>query len=245
MADNTEEKAQKVQETKKGKKSKTNQEKKFQYCLDPDTHRFKPENSPKNDKVTAMYSFGLVRLKSNLTMQERLIITAYQNDECVGQVEGKYTELLDILLNLTDYGVVLSHRVFVTLRKAIEDNYHAIPVERKDFDGDLTEARFNEIVKMIAASIEEAGIEARESKGVLFYDIPVGDFKDWIADSDFYQYDVTILKQTLSKRNLIYTNQGRFDHNVRMKEGSKVIKCVSFYKRELEEFLAALPKKPV
>lgn len=116
--------------------------------------------------MTLLYSFSAVRTKSNTTGLERLVIEAFQDGTSIGLVEGKFTTMLDTLLEFNDYGVVLPHATFGILKKAIEANYYQLPVQYEDFDSDLTDKRFTEIINMISASIHEAGIESKEINAV-------------------------------------------------------------------------------
>lgn len=57
--------------------------------------------------------------------------------------------------------------------------------------------------------------------------VPVGDFQSWIIGSKFYKFPVTELKRAFAEKGYIYTNQGRYDHNV--KADGKSVKCISFF----------------
>ncbi len=207
------------------------------YKYNPDSRRFIPDGA--DDGVVSRYSFAVTRRKSNLTKKERLWVEAYEGDNLVASVEAKYTTLTDDLVQLGEYGVILKTSVFGKLRRAIEDNYTDLPLEMVDFDADLTAQVLQKLLELIYTSVkqgiknEEPDVFEKEIDGVPVYSVAVGEFKSWLANSEYYQIDQTDLRKRLSKDGFIRTNAGRFDLTVKV--GDKAKKCFVFYKKKLDE----------
>ncbi len=201
---------------------------KVKYDYDSATKRFIPVEA--EDTIVSQYEFSVIRKKLGLAGLEELEITAYTKGGTLelGVVQGRYTSLLDTLIELKNYGVILSTLVFKELNKSIDNSYLQLPVEGQSF---------HDVLNMIYAAIQENEITEEKSAGKQVYNIPVADFQAWFSGGAFYHIDATEVKRELYRKGFLMANRGRFDHNVKC--GGEQKKCISIFKKQLDEAVRA------
>lgn len=188
-----------------------------------------------SQELPTLFTFSIKREKSTTTKKERLVITAFENQEDTlrecGTIITTVPALQDGILGLREYGVVLPRSAYGVITKTIEANYLSLSVTDIDFEEDITASRIERIFNMCCEYIITQGIQELDvrGKGRTCYNIPSDDFTDMLANSEFRHLDIVEVKKGLVAGEYIFVNAGRYDRNVSGK------KCISFDSKKVNE----------
>lgn len=190
------------------------------------------------------YIFIVRRYKDQATREEHLNVKVYDavktgntvtkatNDVCAEIERVNIIELESKLLNLRIYGVLLGRKHFPKVRQVIEKVYPDLTARMVDNSTLLTPQVVDEIYEMFVRYIREVGIETGKNG---FYNIPVDEFKEYLADTEYSKYKYSDIRSGLAKHKKVINGKqvkgtkcsyGRNDNTIA--KGDKRIKVISF-----------------
>lgn len=217
------------------------------------------DNTTENDNVDK-YLFEVRRYKSVTTKEEYLTIKVYEahrdqsgnivkqndTDTCAEINQVSIIDLERKLLDLRLYGVLLGRKQFPKIRQQIEQVYLSLGIHKVAQGTMVTDDVILAIYEMFVRYIREVGIEPRND----LYNIPVDEFKEYIADTEYSRYKYSDIRKGLAELQFEPNGRvmkatkcsfGRNDNTIA--KGDKRIKVISFVKDTLDSYqITKLPE---
>jgi hypothetical protein len=182
--------------------------------------------------VTSDYiiKFSVKRLRDAKSGKERLSISVSERqspDSPYATVQIKCYDLQKELLNLRNYGVVLTRLTSANFKRLIEENYYDIPMElcEDEEEYDLN-TDIDEILRMICLYIVEENIQTKTINGKILYNLPVTDFANLISESEYKYYGSSAIRAKLKEDGYTFCAGNRTDNTIADKD--KRVKVISF-----------------
>lgn len=182
------------------------------------------------------YIFEVRRFKDKVTREEYLNVkvfeTANETDVCAEIEKATIVELESKLLNLRVYGVLLGRKHFPKVRQVIEKAYPDLTPRAVDNSTLVTLEVVEKIYQMFVRYIKEVGIEVGTNS---LYNIPVDEFKEYLADTEYSKYKYSDIRKGLAEFTKDVKGKtvkgtkcsyGRNDNTIA--KGDKRIKVISF-----------------
>lgn len=160
------------------------------------------------------------------TYKERLIIEIEVNNESHGEIVCGILTLEKDLQQLREQGTGFSRPDIVTIRRELESHIIEIDRVRDAKPSDPIELYFDSIIDMYNNYISENDVLWNDDKTLCH--IPVKDFSDYLATSDYRSCDELKLRERLRDEGYIKANKGRTSNNVRVGDGKEPKKVISF-----------------
>lgn len=196
------------------------------------------------------YIFEVRRYKITTTKEEYLSVKVYEverdeageisdYDECAEIEKVSIVDLESKLLNLRTYGVILERKHFPKIRQEIEKAYLKMTKRFINDSTTVTDEVIHSLYKYFAQFISDVRLDADNG----FYNVPVTDFKEHIADSEFSKYKYADLRSGLaqltievngSSVNATKCSYGRTDNTVKV--GNKLVKVISFTAEAIDNY---------
>lgn len=203
------------------------------------------------------YIFEVRRYKNKDTKEEHLNVKVFDTvkvgntmtkatgDVCAEIERANIIELESKLLNLRIYGILLGRKHFPKVRQVIEKAYPLLtarPADNKDSTS-LTPGVTSAIYEMFVHYIKEVGIEPEKSGNISLYNIPVSEFKEYLADTEYSKYKYSDIRAELAKFTKSIGGKdvkgtkcsfGRNDNTIA--KGDKRIKVISFVQEVVDSY---------
>lgn len=196
------------------------------------------------------YFFTIRRYKDKATREEYLGIKIYEvitNDVYAEIEKTNIIELESKLLNLRVYGVLLGRKHFPKVRQVIEKAYPGLTPRAVDNSTLVTLEVVEKIYQMFVRYIKEVGIEVGTNS---LYNIPVDEFKEYLADTEYSKYKYSDIRKGLAEftkdvkgKTIKGTkcSYGRNDNTIA--KGDKRIKVISFVPEVVDSYqITKLPE---
>lgn len=178
------------------------------------------------------FSFKLTRYKNKETYQESLRIESFYNGAENGYIDTFIYSLDNDLKQLKKYGVAFSGIVYTGLKQEIENVYLSLSPIEPAYDENAPKTVDKIVMKAILEMIGEVVNVFGLDEG--YYHIPVEQFNLLIDESEFKEYNITSIKEWLSKNNFIKCGIGRFTNLVRLNQ--KPTRVISFYADKIKDY---------
>ena len=197
------------------------------------------------------YIFEVRRFKDKVTREEYLNVkvfeTANETDVCAEIEKATIVELESKLLNLRVYGVLLGRKHFPKVRQVIEKAYPGLTPRAVDNSTLVTLEVVEKIYQMFVRYIKEVGIEVGTNS---LYNIPVDEFKEYLADTEYSKYKYSDIRKGLAEFTKDVKGKtvkgtkcsyGRNDNTIA--KGDKRIKVISFVAEVVDSYqITKLPE---
>lgn len=197
------------------------------------------------------YIFEVRRFKDKVTREEYLNVkvfeTANETDVCAEIEKATIVELESKLLNLRVYGVLLGRKHFPKVRQVIEKAYPDLTPRAVDNSTLVTPEVVEKIYQMFVRYIKEVGIEVGTNS---LYNIPVDEFKEYLADTEYSKYKYSDIRKGLAEFTKDVKGKtvkgtkcsyGRNDNTIA--KGDKRIKVISFVAEVVDSYqITKLPE---
>lgn len=197
------------------------------------------------------YIFEVRRFKDKVTREEYLNVkvfeTANETDVCAEIEKATIVELESKLLNLRVYGVLLGRKHFPKVRQVIEKAYPDLTPRAVDNSTLVTLEVVEKIYQMFVRYIKEVGIEVGTNS---LYNIPVDEFKEYLADTEYSKYKYSDIRKGLAEFTKDVKGKtvkgtkcsyGRNDNTIA--KGDKRIKVISFVAEVVDSYqITKLPE---
>lgn len=213
--------------------------------------KIKKATGNNNNPTTPPNLFLLIeplRHKSPDTKLEELEIILYDNESDFIDIDNKKDKvsfscgLLSLdkdMEQIKSYGTGLKSSNIKETVQVINDYYRKINVI-DDYNVDrniLDKKKVDEIVSLCCNYIIDKDIKESEIGNNKLYNIPVTTFNELIANSDFYYFDLKLVKQKLKVEKFTHCNGSSNDYNV-AGQG----KVISFYSNKIGDIIGRLAK---
>ena len=201
------------------------------------------------------YIFEVRRYKDVATKEEHLNVQVFDavnngnnvtkatNNVCAEIERANIIELESKLLNLRIYGVLLGRKHFPKVRQIIEKAYTDLTA-RVDKSNILPVSEvIEDIYKMFVHYIKDVGIISEKIGHDILFNIPVTEFKEYLADTKYSKYKYSDIREELAKftkkingKNVNGTkcSFGRKDNTIA--RGDKRIKMISFVQAVVDSY---------
>ena len=181
------------------------------------------------------FKFELTRHK-NKRHEEWLEIQCKYKDEDNGRIQTCLSDLDKDIRKFEKFGVAFDGFVYASLALVIRKNYLLLEPskEKNESEAVLTDEVFKKILEMIVDIVKEYYSDNKDDKDV--YNIPVEDFNSYIEDSEYNMYKISDIRQCLKDNEYIECGQGRTSKLVRLGNGSKPVRVISFIKEKIDNY---------
>lgn len=171
------------------------------------------------------------RLRSGTDGKERLEIRIYDCDiDDSRPYSTLYCGLVDLqrdLLQLRDYGVLVSRKDIMQIERILTENYYTLACSIDEGARTLT-SDIPGILWHICAFIREHGISAKTFGNNELYNIPAVEFVTLFKGSDYARYRQRDIRRALRDSGYTVCSPGRYDNTVK-DNGGPSIKVISLH----------------
>lgn len=186
-----------------------------------------------DDTSLENFKFKIIRQKSRETRQEIILINAFYCDEDYGFWVTSIGKIYSDITKLNDIGIRMKRQQFNELAKVIDDNFYNLMLEHKEYIGNnVPEEMLYKIIEHFRQYIQKNKIEIKNE----CYNIPAKDFKEEYDKSPFKnKAAIKEVKEALKLYGYTKCNANRKDCNVKLEDGKKGVRCISFIAERIDE----------